>query len=406
MSGNEKTVNRHRIFLILSLVCGLGLSPTAHAAQAASDRAIAAKAAQLLDESLTLLAVKADDKDAQWYENGVWHFRSEEKFWPVQAGPATAAAVLWAWRARNVPPGDKADQDKQAWLHRVAAETFDRALADHLKTEGYYDEKATPATYFFAVELAATYLQLKESVDEPTRARWRDALVKMVDYLIQSNNLPNAALPGWKATDGWYTNGNIELGEAELVYFVWKITGEQKYKDLFEVQWQHTLNPSPQRWKDFGLRITQEPTREDGSDSAGFLAEGGGKEPGYDGDYTHFSLTVASRLYVVSRDPRVLRLMNLLINTLLSHTDESWVLDATHGSRHSLKFPLFSNGLAVAAWLGGRADLAPKIADQFEKAVYPMFRGNAVQNWGNPGIYRGYGCDLAVFLLADMAKGD
>lgn len=370
------------------------------AAPVSPDAVVAAKAAKLLDESLTLLATKADDKDTQWYENGVWHFRNHEKHWPVQGGPATAAAVLWKWRAQNVALTDKAQQDRQQWLHKVAVETFDRAISDHLKPEGYFDENVTPATYFFAVELATTTLLLKDSLDDATRTRWREALVKMVDYLIKTSNLPNSAQRGWKATDGFYTNGNIEVGEAELLWLTWKITGEKKYQDLFELQWKHTLSPSPERWKQFGLRLTKEPTREDG---AGYLAEDGGKRVGFDADYTHFALTVASRLYAFSRDPRVLRVMNLFINSLLPLTDEKWILDATDGARHSLKFPFYSSGLAVVSRLGGRADLTPKLIGQFDKVIYPTYHGNAVQNWGTPSLYRGYGCDVAVILLADMA---
>jgi len=383
---------RKSFFCVLALICSV-------VARGEPDAVVVAKAAKLLDESLTLLATKTDDKDTQWYENGVWNFRNCEKHWPVQGGPATAAAVLWKWRAQKVA----ATEERQQWLHKVAVETFDRAIADHLTSEGCFDEHRTPATYFFAVELATTWLVLKDSLDEATRTRWREALEKMVDFLIKSGNLPNAAGRGWKATDGFYTNGNIELGEAELVYLTWKITGEKKYQDLFELQWKHTLSPSPERWKQFGLRLTKEPTRDDGADGAGYLVEDGGKRVGFDGDYTQFSLTVAGRLYAFSRDPRVLRLMNLFINTLLPRTDEKWVLDATDGSRHSLKFPFSSSGLAVASWLGGRADLTPKLVEQFDKAIQPMFYGNALQNWGTPGVYRGYGCDVAVILLADMA---
>lgn len=393
--------------LVLSLACALFLgSGFAHAQQAAPgspDAVVVAKAAKLIEESLTLLATKTDEKDTQWFEAGIWHFRDCEKVWPVQGGPATAAATLWKWRAQNVPLTDKAQQERQRWLRQVAIETFDRDLRDLLRPEGFFDEHRTPATYFFATELATTTLLLKDSLDEATLTRWREALVKMMDYLIHSGDLPNPEKHGWLATDGYYVNGNIELGEAELLYLVWKITGEQKYHDLFELQWNHTLKPSPVRWKQFGLRVTKEPTRADGADGAGYLVEGDGKRLGYDGDYTQLALTVASRLYVFSRDPRVLRVMNLFINTLLPHADEKWILDATNGARHSLRLPFFTSGLAVASRLGGRTDLTPMLIGQFDKGIYPPFHDCALQNWGSPALYRGYGCDVAVYLLADLA---
>ncbi len=355
---------------------------------------------KLLDDSLIMLAEKSSDKDTQYYEKGLWNFRNMEKNWPVQGGPGTAAAVLWKWREKH-GASDAAAKARQAWLHHAAVETFDRAIHDHQNPDGSFADPHKPDTHFFALELAMTYLELGDSLDVGTRRRWLDTLVAQVDYLVRHNDLPNAALSGWKATDGWYINGNIELGKAELVYLLWKATAAEKYKELFETQWRHTLNPDQRRWKGFGLVYVTRPTKEDGSDGAAYLTESGGGTPGYDGDYTQLQLTVASRLYVESRDPRVLRLVNLLINAILPHVDEkTWVLDATRGSRHSLKTPFHSCGLAVAAWLGGRADLASLVVDQFNKGIKPMHRDNALQNWGSPGIYRSYGNNVAVLLQA------
>lgn len=390
---------------LLLVACGISqagenLSPVPKAPVTA-DPAVVTGAEKLLDETLTLLAQKGSDQDSQYFEKGVWNFKNMEKNWPVQSGPGTAAAVLWKWRQMHGQTSDAATKARQAWLHRVAVETFDRAIRDHQNPDGSFADPHKPDTHFFALELAATYLELGDSVEADTRRRWLNTLIAQVDYLIQHNDLPNAALSGWKATDGWYINGNIELGKAELVYLLWKATGAQKYKDLYETQWRHTLAPDQQRWKGCGLVYVKKPAKGDGSDDAAYLTESGGGAPGYDGDYTQLQLTVASRLYVESRDPRVLRLVNLLTNAILPHVDrKTWILDATHGSRHSLKTPFHSCGLAVAAWFGGRADLAPLLADQFSKGVKPMHLGNAVQNWGSPGIYRGYGNDVAVLLQA------
>jgi hypothetical protein len=366
------------------------------------DPAVVAGVEKLLDDSLTLLAEKSSDKDTQYYEKGLWHFtdKNMEASWPVQGGPGTAAAVLWRWRQRRSGDLDAAAKARQTWLHRVAIETFDRAIQDHQNPDGSFADRQKPDTHFFALELAMACLELGDSLPANVRRRWVNTLTAEVDYLIRHNELPNAAL------SGWYVNGNIELGKAEMVYLVWKITGQRKYKDLFEAQWRHTLSPDPRRWKGFGLVYVTQPAKADGSDGAGYLNESGGNAPGYDGDYAHLQLTVAARLYVESRDPRVLRLINLLVNALLPHVDRTtWVLDATHGSRHSLKFPFHSCGLAVAAWLGGRADLAPLLVDQFNKAIKPMYFGNALQNWGSPGIYRSYGKNVAVLLQAAALAG-
>lgn len=364
------------------------------------DPTLVAATAKLLDDSLTALAANGTGDDTPNYEHGLWRFKNAELSWPVQGGPGTAAAVLWRWREKHRDTLDAAALAKQPWLHQIAVETFDRAIREQHHPDGSFGDPKKPDTHFFALELATSYLELGDSLPAETRKRWLGTLREEVDYLINSNNLPNPAVPGSQG-DGWYVNGNIELGETELLYLTGKATGDAKYRDLMERQWLHTIQPNQTRWKGFGLVYLKEPTRADGSDGAAYLSESGGGARGYDGDYTHFQLTIASRFYVASRDPRLLRLMNLLINALLPHVDQStWILDATHGARHSLKFPFYTCGLEIAAGLGGRADLAPKLTDQFEKGIRPIHLGNAQQHWGNPGIYRSYGCNVAVVLQA------
>ncbi|MDQ3813508.1 MAG: hypothetical protein M3347_06105, partial [Armatimonadota bacterium] len=199
----------------------------------------------------------------------------------------------------------------------------------------------------------------------------------------------------------WYTNGNIELGEAELLYLTWKATGEAEYRDLFELQWHFMMAPPQERWKGFGLRYSKEPAKDDGSDGAGYLAEKGSGEPGFDGNYTQVQLDMASRLYVESRDPRVLRLVHLLLNQLLPRieNENDWTLDMTGGSRQSYKGRFLSPGLAVAAWLGNRPDLATKVSSQF-KVIDREYRAAAKQNWNHPNFYRGLGMAVAVILQA------
>ena len=357
--------------------------------------------AQLLDECLAHISEKTAETDTAYFANGNWVFPNSEKAYSHQAGAATAAAVLWKWRELNKASLDEAARAKQDSLHRIAVTFFDHAIKERLSADGLYD-KGGAETAFFATELATTLLTLRDSLNEETRGRWVEALQRMVNRWMKNGELPNPSATGWKATDGWYTNGNFELEEAELIYLMWKITGEQRYKDLFEVQWKHTLTPDHNRWgkAGYGFFYLKEPTREDGSDGAGYLAEAE-QEPGFDKDYGQVQLTMATRLYVLSKDPRVLRLMNLLFNALLPKVDEkTWILDATYGSRHSLHLPFFSTGLPVLAFWGGRSDLLPKVAEHFEKGVKPIHLHNAKNSWGNAGIYLSYGSNLAVLLQA------
>ncbi len=372
------------------------------------DASLVNNTAKLIYDVLVLKTEKTSEKDTEYYENGVWHFTNYEKQPLSQAGPATAAAALWNFQRRQLKAGtlapelkEQATPEKQEWLHKIAVETLDRALQDHFDAAGFYGDKEKPDSYFFGVDLASATLDLGDSLDKETRARWTDSLVKIVDFLTKSGNIPDPSKTGLKATDGWYTNGNIELGEAELLYQVWKITGEQKYKDLFEVQWKHTLAPDPTRWAGFGLKFSKEPTKEDGSDGAGFLAENGGNGPGFDGSYTQVSLDVASRLYAQSRDPRVLRVINLLLNQLMPYitNENDWSIDMTGGSRKNYKGRMLSAGLPIAAWFTPRPDLAAKVPSQLA-ATSREYRGEATQNWNHPNFYRGLSASVAVLLEA------
>ena len=366
------------------------------------DSATVKAAAQLMDDSLFALAQKSDDKDTQWFEDGVWH-NGAEKVWQVQSGPALGAAMLWKWREKHDLNLSAADKAKQSWLLKVAVETFDRQLKDHAHADGSMDREGTHIQ-FFATDLGLAYLTLGDALDDATKARWRAALKGVTDFLISTGDLPDPNKPAWKATDGWYTNGNVELYEAELAFLTWNVTGEQKYKDLFETQWKHTLSPNQERWKGYGLFYLKPPTKPDGADGAGFVTEAE-PEPGFDPEYTQLQLSDVARLYLESGDPRALRLMNVLLGALMPRVDEkSWVLDATYGSRHSTRPPFATSGLAVAAWLGNRRDLAPAVAGQFENAIAPAYLNNAMKNQGAPGLYRGYGVDVAVILQADLAS--
>ncbi|MDQ3813657.1 MAG: hypothetical protein M3347_06865, partial [Armatimonadota bacterium] len=249
------------------------------------DVTVVSGVAQLIHDVLMLQFEKSSDTDTQYYENGVWHFKNEEKFRSVQGGPASAAAVLWKWQAQHA--GDlpealkpQGTPEKQEWLRRIAVETLDRSIQDHCRPTGEFAPQADSqspeiAMKFFGVELGAAYLALQDTLDEPTRQRWRKTLTGSVNFLLKNGNLSDGT-PGHR---NWYTNGNIELGEAELLYLTWKATGESKYQGLFELQWGFMLSPLQERWKGFGLRYSKEPAKDDGSDGAGYLAEKGSGEP-------------------------------------------------------------------------------------------------------------------------------
>lgn len=359
----------------------------------------------LIDQCLTELSEKSSPTDTMYYENGDWLFKNEVLC--CDAGPGGMAAVLWKYRQEHPETMDAAAKARQPWLYKVAIETMERGI----KLHGADGTLTNPGSHdvFWYGEFANTYLLLKDTLDDATQKRWLATMRGEVSALESTGNLPNPALhntwPPWKATDGWYVNGNVDVYHAAWIYYVWKATGDQQYKDLFELCWKHTLSPSPDRWKGYGLYYLKMPTKVDGSDGSGYITEANGA-PGFDRDYGMFQLSILSRLYVVSRDPRVLRVMNVLCNALLPHLNHStMILDCLYGSRHSDFMPFGTSGAPVLAWLGGREDLIPLLSDQVSKAEKQIYLDNMLKNENNPYAYRGYGCDLGAELQAALATG-
>ena len=370
------------------------------------DPAFIRNVAASIDKVLTLLAEKSSPTDTQYYEDGIWHCKTQAQpgGWPYCAGPAGMAAVLWKWRQEHPETLDAAAKARQPWLRQTAIDTFERALKDHQKPDGDLSDLGSSHRDFFTIDFITTYLLLKETLDEPTRQRWLSAMTRQVEFMMKSGDLPNPAAPGWKATDGWYTNGNVELSEAEWLYLVWQATGEQKYKELFELQWKHTLSPIRVRWKGYGLFYLQMPTKTDGSDGSAFVTEAGGL-PGFDREYAKLQLSLTARLFLKSHDARALRLANLLLNSLLPHLDQNtMILDATYGSRHSTLTPFSSCAPEILAWFGGRSDLLPMLPEHFSKGVLKPIMENAELNNSDPDKYRSCGFDLGALLEADLAR--
>lgn len=367
--------------LVASLVAGLALALALPAAAstrpALSDSARGDKARLIAKEALNALADKDSPSDSQWYANGVWHSKGDA-CWPCAVGPGTLAATLWRVNGRHDPI-----------LFNTALATFDRAIAAHSHANGSYGDTRLPDTQFFGVELGTTYLLLGNRLGPHHRKAWRAVIAGAADYLIRHKGLV------------WETNGNINLGNTELEWLAWAITGKRRFRHAYELSWRYAIHPPQARWPGYGLHFSRAATGAKGDVGAGYLAENGGSGPGFDPEYTMLQLSVASRAYLLSHDPRFRWLSNVLWNQLSPLVNRSaWTLDARGGTRRSKIDMLTTPGVAVLATAGDRTGLLPSLDAQTRKAMYAMYLRNALQNWGNPGFYRGYGNELGVALLA------
>lgn len=314
--------------------------------------------------------------DPRYYLDGTWHATDGPDCWYCYDAAATGAATL----------SQQPDGDQQ--LRNVAVDTFNTAIAKYqLRNGAFADPYPTPdgiGTGFFTVDLGISYLELQRSLDHETRTAWAAAIAKAADYLIKS------------AYTEWYTNGNVDLRQTEVMWLAWTITHERRFLSTYNAEWAFTTAPDHKRWPGFGLRITRRPSRSDGSDGSGYLAESGGGAPGFDPAYTGAQLDTATDLYVLTRDPRYLRLMNLLFNQLRPLISADWILNATRGTRTSYMTPFMSAAVSVLAASGDRPDLAPSVARQLA-LVEAQYTG--AKAFTHVNFYKGFEGWLSMPLL-------
>jgi len=376
---------RTRLLTLLAVLLSLLCLPAA--ASAAPDPVIVAKDAKLIDDGLTTFTQRSSPTDTQYFSGGTW--RSDDATWWAysQGGPASAAAVLW-----------RSTGETRADLYATATSAIDTAIATHQRADGAFagdpgdNQSASIATNMYVRELGVAYLALQPRLDATRKAAWSASIARAADFLIATGE------------NKWYTNGNIELGELELMYLAARITGQPRFATAYEAQWSFALSPDQVRWPGFGLRITRAPARADGADGAGYLGEASGPgAPGFDAEYTGVQLDIATRLWALTRDPRALRLMNLEVNQLLPRVNTTtWQLDTSNGTRHveaSRSVPFLTQALAVLAG-SGRPELASSAASQWTKTE-STYRGT--YRYTSVTFYKGLGAQLSSTLLDAMA---
>jgi hypothetical protein len=354
-------------------------------AHAATDPAVVARTATLIQDSLDVYSKRASATDPRYFADGVWQ-TGDDKVWAyTQGGPAAACAVLWRYTGQT-----------RADLLAMATATIDTAIATHQRSDGAFvgfaaDTQPDPIrTMMFGLEMATAYLALEPALNATRQASWKASLARAADYVISAGALT------------WYTNGNINVGYAELFALVSRITGESRFAQAHDKEWAFVTSPPQPRWAGWGLQLTTVPARADGADGAGYLTEAGNpSNPGFDAEYTGVQLDIVARLYLLSGDPRALRLTNLIANQLLPRVNADWMLDTSGGTRHpeaGRRVAFTTPAIAVLAG-NGRTDLESAQAAQFPR-IDATYRD--VLRYTSVNFYKGLGSQLSVVLLAAM----
>jgi hypothetical protein len=334
------------------------------------------------------MALRTYPGDYQYFANGTW-VDGTTPCWMCNTGPGAAAAVL------SLRSGSQS-----AHYRDLAESTFTTAIRRYQQRNGSFGTPPRGAsssneitTIFFGVELGEAYAVLEPVLPEWVRSLWASALQRAVEYLVDDAEAFT-----------YYVNGNINLQMTELFYDAWRATNSPDLLRDYNASWNFMLAPGS-RWPGYGLVITKPYHTATGSDGAGYLTESGGGAPGFDPDYSQLQLDEATRLWVLSRDPRALLLMNLLTNQLLPRTRPGWDLNTSGGTRHAevgRLVPFTTSALAVLAWLGGRRDLVGDLRGQLGLARGTMC---GALTYASQTYYRAMGNEVSVVLLAaDLAR--
>ena len=247
---------------------------------------IVARTTALLRGSIKAFSTRSGPNDQQYFANGVWH-SSDNTIWNYNLGPGTAAAVLW-----------RATGQDDARLRRLAIETFDTLISTHRNPNGSFGQAGDSpdiTSMMVGVDVGTALLEMESTLGPRRAARWRSAVAGAADFLIRNGNLT------------WYTNGNINIGNTDLFYLAWRASGAERFRKAYNQSWAFTLHPPQDRWPGFGLQLLDTGSSTVGNHgAAGYLAESGGGQPGFDPEYAGVQLDVVSHLYILSSDPRAL----------------------------------------------------------------------------------------------------
>jgi hypothetical protein len=366
--------------LLIWLTCGSAVAQAAapgyvfQPARAPQLRAVAALDHTVLENFMTERA------SGRYYDEGLWHNpTSQNGCWWCLDSAGTAAAIL----------SQRHEADSSA-LVSVAEATYTRAIAENQLPDGAFQSEGKPegiTTGFELIEVGIAYLELEHVLPAATRVSWQLAIERAADYLMACGDM------------SWYVNGNVQLHQVEDMWLAWQITGAERFHVAYEAEWTFTISPPQSRWGGFGMQITRAPSRPDGSDGSGYLAESGGGAPGFDPEYTMLQLDYATSLWVLTHEQRYLWLANLLFNQLQPLVNSSGILNATGGTRRNDMLPFFSMGSVVLLDSGDRPDLAQFVATQLPE-VTSQYESRSI--YGNLNFYRGLSIWLSVPLLFEQ----
>lgn len=287
---------------------------------------------------------------SQWYHEGFFHTMSDDA-WNQQLNAAALSAIMARY--------DLPSNGNTAVYRQIAVDTVNRAIKRNIYTnqsgsfirfsdgaEGIEDESGPTGDDTINIETIASIgsimYSLDNSISDDDRKAWLHTLTGCLDYLA-TLNYPY-----------WYINGNYAIHLALCYWYVqdqcFKLnlldTGK-KYLALYQDSYSMVVSPSTTvppptntQWVGYGQRIDVQGTWIDFSDTTGYITETDGYKgvnpnPAYDQVYGLLQLDLLSEWYTVSRDFRVMKILNMSHNKMEPFiTTSNWTINCNGGSRN------------------------------------------------------------------------
>jgi hypothetical protein len=204
-----------------------------------------------------------------------------------------------------------------------------------------------------------------------------------------------------------YINGNYQIPLCELAYFHGLFTGSEAASEEYEHCVELLCDPvhiAP-RWRGYGLRLERSPTRDDWHDAVGHFTEVPGsrmRDGTFDGEYAQLQLDYLIRLWLLTRDPRMLRYANAVLNAILPYVDRTtWQCDFRSGSRRQQIVPFWNAGVAAIVLHDPRPEFSDEmVRSQFSRAIDRELRARAAAGTIDDYCLRAYGLTLLGILVA------
>lgn len=274
-------------------------------------------------------------------------------YWSGEAAPAAAGAALDNVRGTT------------SYLARAIAAT-EWALTNYAtRVDGSFGPAAstdnTIDTMEFGKSFCATMLLYGDAIPAEARLRWANKIRGGCDYLRSRGAI------------AYYTNGNIEIGEFVFLRLAYLVCGDEWIAEYAERVWwvlHHPEEALAPDWAGWGVVYDNTTIPYVAATAAttetGYFTEEGGGGVGLDWDYSQYQLDELAFYYVLSKDPRIPRLINMIMNKIWPRvtTTGVWNLNTMGGSRQGFAAPttprpiaFITPALAVATLVMGRTDL-------------------------------------------------